>query len=302
MIARAWRLTKDAFAGWWSDRAMSLGASIAYYTIFSLAPMLLAVIAVAGLVFGREAAQGAIIEELSALAGAQAADAVRAMLVSASNVGSGILGTIVGLAMFLLLVTGALVELQDSLNIIFHAEPRQGSGLINFVRTRLLSLALILAIGFLLLVSLAIDAAVSAAGEYLAGAWPAIRALLHAVNFVVSLAITTALFGLMFKVLPDVALGWREVIVGALVTALLFALGKFAIGFYLGKSDLASTYGAAASIITILLWVYYSAQILLFGAEFTRAYAAERRGRATGDPAAATRAQRRNRHQPVATS
>jgi membrane protein len=255
---------------------MSLGASIAYYTVFSLAPMLLAVIAVAGLVFGREAAQAALVEEISALAGPNAAEAIRSMLASASDFGSGVIGTVVGVVTFLVLATGALFELQDDLNIIFRVERAAPSGVLAFLRTRLFSLALIVAIGFLLLVSLVIDAALTAAGQYVAGAWPL---LLRAVNHVVSLAATTALFALMFKLLPAANLAWREVGVGAFVTAILFTLGKLAIGYYLGKSDLASTYGAAASIITILLWIYYSSQILLFGAEFTRAYAARRGAR-----------------------
>jgi membrane protein len=169
-----------------------------------------------------------------------------------------------------------LFELQDDLNIIFRVEREASSGVLTFLRTRLFSLALIIAIGFLLLVSLVIDAALTAVSQYIAGAWPL---LLLAFNLLVSLAATTALFALMFKLLPNADLAWREVAVGAFVTAILFTLGKFAIGYYLGKSDLASTYGAAASIITILLWIY-SSQILLFGAEFTRAYAEHRSARA----------------------
>jgi membrane protein len=273
MIA-PWQLLRDAAVNWWNDRAMSLGASIAYYTIFSLAPMLLAVIAVAGLAFGHEAAQGALFQQMEGLLGPKAAEAIRNMLASARNIGSGIVGTLVGATMFLVLVTGALVEIQDSLNIIFKAKPQARSGLLTFLRTRLMSFALLLALGFLLLVSLVVDAGLAAVGDYLAGAFPGARALLHVVNFLVSLGVTTALFALMYRLLPDVDLAWRDVLVGGCVTALLFAVGKFAIGFYLGKSDLDSTYGAAASVITILLWIYYSAQILLFGAEFTRAWAA----------------------------
>jgi membrane protein len=269
----AWHLARAAAIGWWNDRALSLGA---YYTVFSLAPLLLVAIAIAGLVFGREAAQAALVEEISALAGPEAAEAIRTMLASAGDVGSGVIGTVLGVATFLVFVTGALFELQDDLNIIFRVERAARSGVLAFLRTRLFSLALIVAIGFLLLVSLVVDAALTAASQYIAGAWPL---LLRALNFVVSLAATAALFALVFKLLPDANLAWREVAVGAFVTAILFALGKFAIGYYLGKSDLASTYGAAASIITILLWIYYSSQILLFGAEFTRAYAEHRGSR-----------------------
>jgi membrane protein len=275
----AWHLARAAAIGWWNDRALSLGAAIAYYTVFSLAPLLLVAIAIAGLVFGREAAQAALVEEISALAGPDAAEAIRTMLASASDVGSGVIGTVVGVATFLVLVTGALFELQDDLNIIFRVERAARSGVLAFLRTRFFSLALIIAIGFLLLVSLVVDAALTAVSQYIAGAWPL---LLRVLNFVVSLAATAALFALVFKLLPDADLAWREVAVGASVTAILFALGKFAIGYYLGKSELASTYGAAASIITILLWIYYSSQILLLGAEFTRAYAEHRGSRREG--------------------
>jgi membrane protein len=276
-LRQTWDLFRAAFAGWWEDRGMSHGAAIAYYALFSLAPMLLAVVAIAGLVWGREAAEGALVAQIGGLIGEKGAEAIRAMLVSASNRGSGIIGTAVGISSFVILATGALVELQDALNMIFRAPPPARSGLLTFIRTRLLSLALIIAIGFLLLVSLVIDAGVAAVGDYLAGAFPGVRAVVLAVNFVFSLAITSVLFGLIYKVLPDVDLGWRDVALGAVVTALLFAAGKFLIGFYIGKSDLASTYGAAASVITILLWIYYASQIVLFGAEFTRAYAERRR-------------------------
>ena len=281
-LNEARRLLQAAFAGWWADRALSLGAAIAYYTVFSLAPMLLAVIAIAGLAFGREAAQGAIVKEIDGLVGEDAAKAIEALVASAQNVGSGVVGTVVGVGTFLILVTGAFVELQDSLNIIFKAKPQERSGIIAFIRTRLLSLGLILGIGFLLLVSLTLDAALSAIGTYLQGALPGLRTLLLVLNFVVSLSMAIALFALIFKILPDVDLAWRDVGVGALVTGVLFAGGKFLIGLYLGSSNVASGFGAAAWIITILVWIYYSSQIVLFGAEFTRAYAERHGSRAGG--------------------
>lgn len=282
MLAGFWGLWKAALRGWWNDRALSLGAAIAFYTVFSLAPMLLAVIAVAGIVFGREAAQGAIVAQIGGLIGVQEAAAIEAMIASASDFGSGIVGIAVATATFLIVATGAFVELQDDLNIIWKAPPSELSGFSAFVRTRFISLALLVAIGFLLLVSLAIDAGLSAVGTYLSGALPAFAAVLQVLNFVFALAVAVLLFAMIFKILPDVPIAWRDVWVGALVTGVLFTLGKFLIGFYLGKSGIASVYGAAASVITILLWIYYSSQILLFGAEFTKAYAETRGSRAGG--------------------
>jgi membrane protein len=276
MLSDIGQLLKAAFAGWWNDRAMSLGASIAFFTVFSLAPMLLAAIAVAGLAFGREAAQGAIVAELGGLIGTKEASALETMIVSASNVGSGVVGTTVGIITFLLLVTGAVVELQDDLNIIWKAKLPQSYGLLDFLRTRLLSFALVLGIGFLLLVSLVIDAGLSAIGSYIEPNFSGAKVILQFLNSLVSFAIAVFLFAMIFKLLPAVKIEWGDVWIGSLVTGLLFTIGKFLIGYYLGKSNIASSYGAAASIITILLWIYYSSLILLFGAEFTKAYAESR--------------------------
>ncbi|MBD2745601.1 YihY/virulence factor BrkB family protein [Microvirga sp. BT688] len=287
MLSETWQLLKVAFAGWWNDRAMSLGASIAFFTVFSLAPMLLAAIAVAGLAFGREAAQGAIVAELGGMIGTNEASALEAMIASASNVGSGIVGMTIGIFTFLLLVTGAVVELQDNLNIIWKAKPPASYGVMSFVRTRLISLALVLGIGFLLLVSLVIDTGVTAVGSYLEANFSGATIILRFLNSLVAFAVATLLFAMIFKLLPSVDLQWSDVWTGSLVTALLFTLGKFLIGYYLGKSNVASSYGAAASIITILLWIYYSSLILLFGAEFTKAYAenrGSRQGRRTAEP------------------
>jgi membrane protein len=282
MLSETWQLLKVAFAGWWNDRAMSLGASIAFFTVFSLAPMLLAAIAVAGLAFGREAAQGAIVAELGGMIGTNEASALEAMIASASNVGSGIIGMTIGIFTFLLLVTGAVVELQDNLNIIWKAKPPASYGVMSFIRTRLVSLALVLGIGFLLLVSLVIDTGVTAVGSYLEANFSGATIILRFLNSLVAFTVATLLFAMIFKLLPSVDLEWSDVWTGALVTALLFTLGKFLIGYYLGKSNVASSYGAAASIITILL---------LFGAEFTKAYA-ENRGsrqhRRTAEPQART--------------
>jgi len=281
MLSETGRLMRAAFEGWWNDRAMSLGASIAFFTVFSLAPMLLTAIAVAGLAFGREAAQGAIVRELGGMIGTNEASALETMIASAGNVGSGIIGTTVGVVTFLLLVSGAVVELQDNLNIIWKAKPPEGSGLLNFLRTRLVSFALVLGIGFLLLVSLIIDAGLSAVSAYIEPLFSGATVILHFLNSLISFVISVLLFAMIFKLLPNVDITWGDVWTGSLVTGLLFTIGKFLIGYYLGTSNIATGYGAAASIITMLLWIYYSSLILLFGAEFTKVYA-ERRGSRSG--------------------
>jgi membrane protein len=272
MLSEFLRLLRMAAVGWWNDRAMSLGASISFFTVFSLAPMLLAAISVAGLAFGHDAAQGAVVGELGGLLGDEAAQALEAMIVSARDVGSGIIGTTIGLIAFLVLATGAFVEIQDSLNLIWKVPPAK-AGPWAFLRTRILSLALLVGMGFLLLVSLIIDAGANAVGSYLQASLAGEIAVLGVLNSLFTLVVAFLLFAMIFKVLPGVRLAWRDVWTGALVTGLSFTLGKFLIGFYVGRSGIASSYGAAASLITILLWIYYSSLILLFGAEFTKAYA-----------------------------
>ena len=272
MVIEFPRLIRTAALGWWNDRAMSLGAAISYFMLFSMAPMLLAVISVAGLAFGREAAQGALVGELSGLLGEEAALAIEAMIANAGQVGSGVLGTTIGILTFLVLATGALGELQDDLNHIWKVPPA-ATGLRGILRTRVLSLALVLGVGFLLLVSLFVDAGLAAGRTYLEGRFSEAVTLLGWLNRVVSFGISALLFAMIFKVLPNVPLTWGDVAIGALVTGLLFTVGKVLIGLYIGQSGIASSYGAAASFFTILLWIYYSSLILIFGAEFTKAYA-----------------------------
>jgi len=272
-------LFRTALAGWWDNRAMSLGAAIAFFTVFSLAPMLLVAIAVAGLAFGREAAQGAIVDELGGLIGGQTGAALEGMIVSA-GIESGVVGLFVGVATFLFLATGAVIELQDNLNIIWKVKPPQSYGVAAFIQTRILSLTLIVGFGFLLMVSLVLDAGLTRLGVYLESGFAGASAILRILNTAVGFAIAVLLFAMIFKILPAVELTWRDVWMGAIVTAILFTAGKFAIGYYIGKSGVASAYGAAGSIVTILLWIYYSSLILLFGAEFTKAYAKSRGSRA----------------------
>jgi len=265
-------IVKDTIAGWWSDRAMSLGAAIAYYAAFSLAPMLLLVIAVAGLVFGREAAQGAVVGELGHLIGRDGARFVERMIANAGDIGSGIVGTLVGLATFLIIATGVLVEIQNALNMVWKAEqPSTLGGIWGFVKSRLLSFALIASIGFLLLVSLIVDAALSAASDYMLGAFPGARLLWLGINFALGLVFAVLFFALIFAILPNAQPTWTEIFAGALLSGILFTFGKFVIGMAVARSGATSAYGASASIMTVMLWVYYSSQILLLGAEFGRA-------------------------------
>lgn len=271
-IARIRSILSSTIAGWWADRCLSMGASIAFYTLFALAPMLLTAVAVAGLVFDRDAAQGALVSEFEGLVGASGASALEMMLANAWNTKAGVSAMIIGGSTFLVLMTGAFVELQDSLNLIWKAKPPRNWGL-ALIRARLVSLAFVLGIGFLLLVSLAIDAALAALGDRLGDALPGWSTLLLVFNTALALAISTLLFATIFKILPDAPVAWRDAWIGGLVTGLMFTLGKFLIGLYIGQSGIASAYGAAASVVTILLWIYYSSQIVLFGAELTKAYA-----------------------------
>jgi membrane protein len=268
-----WAVLKKALAGWWNDNVPRMGAALAYYTLFSLAPILVVAIAVAGLIFGAEAVRGEIVGQIEGLVGLDGAQAVQAMLEGAAKPSSSIPATIIGIITFFLGATGAFLELQADLDAIWRVKPKSSP---NFWRTllrqRLLSFGLVLGFAFLLLTSLLVSAALAAVHSYMGNAFPGVAVLWEAVNVVVSLGVITLLFAMIYKVLPDVKLAWRDVWVGALVTAGLFTIGKFLIGLYLGTSSFASTYGAAGSVIVILVWVYYSAQIILLGSEFTRAY------------------------------
>ncbi len=272
-VKPAFGLIKESFQEWQKDGALDLGAALAFYTIFSLAPLLLVALAVAGLLWDRGQIQGQLLAEIQGLMGPQGAQAVQTMLANAGRHGSGMLATVIALVTILFGATGVFVQLQSSLNKVWNVEARPGLGVWSFVKTRLISFGMVLGIGFLLLVSLVVSTAVSALGKWATGLLPGSEALMQGVTFVVSFAFIALLFALMFKFLPDVEIGWRDVGIGAVVTALLFTLGKFLIGLYLGKSSVASTYGAAGSLVIVLLWIYYSSQILFLGAEFTQVYA-----------------------------
>jgi membrane protein len=233
-------------------------------------------IAIGGLVFGPEAMRGEIVGQIQGLIGREGAEAVQAMLEGASRPGSSIAATVAGIVTFFLGATGAFLELQTALNTIWHVEPKSdGSYWRVLVMQRVISFGLVVALGFLLLTSLLVSAALAAIDRYMGNAFPGVVVLWEALNVIVSLTVITLLFALIYKVLPDVKLSWRDVWVGALVTAGLFSIGRMIIGLYLGTASVASTYGAAGSVIVILVWVYYSAQIILLGAEFTRAYVEE---------------------------
>jgi membrane protein len=266
-------MLKEAFRDWNEDNAPRLGAALSYYTIFSIAPVLLISIAVAGLVFGAEAAQGRIVAQIQGLVGKSAAEAIQGMLENARKPGQGALATVFGAATLLFGAGGAFNELRAALDVIWEIPPRKGGGVLAMIRERLASFAMVLVVGFLLLVSLVLSAGISALE--VKGTFPGSGVVLQVVNNGVSLAVITVLFALIFKYLPDAhpPVAWKDLWVGAFVTAALFTLGKFAIGLYLGRSSVASAYGAAGSLVLLLIWVYYSAQILFFGAELTQVYA-----------------------------
>jgi membrane protein len=270
-------LAKQAVAAWLADRAATMGAALAFYCAFSLAPLLMIVIAIAAAVFGADAARGAIVEQLSGIVGPAAAEAIQELLKAAKEPATGLFATVVGLVTLLVGATTVLVELQDDLDYIWKAPAR--SGVVTMLRARLLSFLIILAIGFVLLITQLLSGTVTAFGDYLTPYFPnvALR-LLEGANFLFSLAIVTVLFAILYKWLPNVRIAWRDVWFGALATAVLFSIGRIAIGFYLGRSAIASAYGAAGTLIALLLWLYYSAQIFLLGAEFTAVHARQRTG------------------------
>lgn len=272
-------LFKRALAGWWNDNVPRLGASLAYYTLFALAPILIVAITIAGFVFGADAVQRQVTREISGLVGQQGGQAVQGMLQGASQRGNDVLATVVGLITFFLGSTGAFLELQTALNAIWRVKPRPDAGIKDMLLQRLLSFGLVIGVGFLLLVSLLVSAALSALNRYVGAMVPEIAVVWQGVNTLVSLGVVTVLFAMIYQFLPDVNLRLRDVWIGALVTAGLFNIGKYLIGLYLGTSGVASAYGAAGSVVVLLVWVYYSAQIVLLGAEFTRAYVEQFGGR-----------------------
>jgi len=265
---------KEAVTKWLAHKSPKAGASLAYYSVFSMGPLVVVVIAIAALVFEREGVQRQVIDAVKGVIGEKGADSVGAMLAGSGTAGQGVFATIIGTATLLFAAIGVVVQLKEALNTVWEVEPERRSGLWGFVRDYVLSLAGLLAVGFLLMISMLLAAGLAAIGKYMGDALP--EALMHALAFTVSFLTTSAMFAMIFKWMPDAKVDWQDVILGAVGTAALFEIGKFVISFYIGKQGLDSTYGASASIVIVLIWVYYSAQILLFGAEFTHARAEQR--------------------------
>jgi membrane protein len=266
-------LAKHAVAGWSDDNASSMGAAIAYYTMLSLAPLLLIVITIAGLIFGEDAARGALFGQLSELVGDNGAQAIQAILTSSSNLSGGVVSIAIGVITLFIGATTVFAELQSDLDRIWKVPVPTGGGIMRFIRKRLLSFGVIIGVGFLLIVSLIASAAIAAVGT-LWNTWlMGTAVLLQLLNFVVSFGVITALFALIYKLLPSVRIAWGDVWIGGAATSLMFAIGKFLIGLYLGTAAISSSFGAAGTLVVVIVWVYYSAQIFLLGAEFTYHYA-----------------------------
>jgi membrane protein len=268
-----WAMFKEAGSAWVGDNVPSLGAALAYYTVFSLAPVLIVVIAVAGLAFGQEAARDEIMRQIQALVGPAGAATIRTIIQRADQPALGIVASTVGLIAVVVGASGAFLQLQEALNHVWKVKPKSESFWMSALKKRSLSFGLVLGTGFLLLVSLTLSAALAMVATFMGHLLPIPAFLLESVNFILSFAVITLLFAMIFKVLPDTEVAWGDVWIGAAVTAFLFTIGKMLIGLYLGESSVASAYGAAGSLVVVLVWVYYSAQILLLGAEFTHVYA-----------------------------
>jgi membrane protein len=272
-MTQIWSLVKATFSSWLDDYAPSMGAALAYYTMFSIAPLLLIVISTAGLVFGEEAVRGEIFGQLRGLMGDEGARAVQSLLESVSSPEEGAAGTVIGTVLLLVGATTVLGELQDAFDRIWHVPPKdKDGGVWGVIRSRLLSFGMILGIGFLMMVSLVFSAAVAALGKWWGPLFSDLEIIAGAVNFVFSFALATTVFAMLYKFMPRVKILWRDVWAGAAVTALLFTIGKSLIGLYIGKSAISSGFGAAGSLVVVLVWVYYSAQIFLLGVEFTKVY------------------------------
>jgi len=266
-------LIKQAGRAWIKDGAPSMGAALAFYSAFSIAPLLIIVIGVAGAVYGVDVARGAVEAQLTDLMGPTAAAAIQALLMGAHGQSTGVIASVIGVVTLLVGATTVLVELQSDLDRIWSAPPRKGHGAVTLLRSHITSLGLILGIGFLLLVALVLTGILAVFGKNWGSVYPGVATALYILNFLLSLAVVTALIAMLYKWLPNVPIAWRDVWIGALTTAILFTAGQTAIGFYLTRSAMGSAYGAAGAMVVLLTWLYYSAQIFLFGAEFTQAYA-----------------------------
>lgn len=268
-----WNLLKTAGSRWIEDKAPRLGAALSFYTVFAIPPLLIIVLFIVSLIIDPETVRTQMFAEVGGLVGEKSAQAIESAMAAQSQVNKGAMASAIAIITLLITTTGLFVELQDALNTVWGVESKPGQGILGFIRNRLLSFAMVVGIGFLLLVSLVISAGLSALNSYVGGLVPGLGVLWTITNAVVSFGVITILFAMIFKVLPDVKMAWRDVWIGAGTTALLFTAGKFLLGMYLGKNSAVSAYGAAGSLVLLLLWVYYSAQILFFGAEVTQVYA-----------------------------
>jgi membrane protein len=281
-VKEVWEVVKQAASEWMEHKASTLGAALAFYSILSLAPLLVIAIAIAGFIFGEQAARGEIVEQIEGMVGQQGAEAIEIMLTHAHQPDVGITATVLGVLMMLLGAMGVFVQLRDALNTIWEIEPRSESGIRAFIRDRFFPFMLVLGTGFLLLVSLVLSAVISAMAEYAESWLPAAERVWHAVNFGASFVMVFLLFALIYKVLPAARVAWRDVWLGAAITAILFTVGKLLLAIYLAKSGIGSAYGAAGSLVVLLVWIYYAAQILFFGAELTQVFARRYGSRAIG--------------------
>ncbi|RPH37369.1 YihY/virulence factor BrkB family protein [bacterium] len=271
---KIWETLKSIVDEYSDDKVPKLAAALSYYTVFSVAPLLVIAIAVAGAIFGADAAQGRIVQELKSLVGYEGAQLIQTAIKKTNQTSGGTIATVISIVTLVIAATAAFIELQDSLNIIWKVKPKPGGAFLKeFLRNRVVSFALVVAMGFLLLVSLLISAGLSALEDYLGSILSIPPVILQVANIIISLGVVYILFAMLFKILPDVQVSWKDVRIGALVTTFLFVAGKYLIGLYLGSGTVGSTYGAAGSLAILLVWVYYSAQILFLGAEFTYVYA-----------------------------
>jgi membrane protein len=272
-LKNIWNLLKASVSAWSNDKAPSRGAALSYYTIFAMPPLFMIAIFMASLLFDPASVRTQMFSEVGGIIGKKSAAAIEAAMTAQYDTNKGLFASVIAIATLILTSTGLFIELQDALNTIWGVEPKPKQGVTGFVRMRLLSFAMVVGIGFLLLVSLLVSTALAALSKYINELFPGVGILSVIINDLVSFGVITLLFALIFKVLPDVKIAWRDVWTGAAVTSLLFTAGKFLLGWYLGRSTTITAYGAAGSIVLVLLWVYYSAQILFFGAEITKVYA-----------------------------
>lgn len=271
-----WKLLKGTFAGFSDDRIFKLSAALAYYTVFSIGPMIIVIIYVAGLIYGEDAIRGNVFHQLQTLIGTGAAEQIQQIIKNAALNGSGPVAATIGIVTLVVGATTVFAEIQDSINMIWGLKPKPKKGWLKMIINRLLSFSIIVSLGFILLVSLVLNGLIEALMDRLEARYPDVTiVVMYIINLLITFVVISTLFGVIFKVLPDAIIRWKDVLVGAMVTAALFMIGKFGITFYIGKSNVSGTYGAAGSLVVLLLWVYYSATILYLGAEFTKAYATD---------------------------